>query len=156
MNPILRGSLAGLGLAAALSAGAQQLPAGVVMVDPSKASPSNWIASPSGEILRLHGDLTQPGPWSILLKVRKGRIGPSAAHTHPENRTYTVVAGTWYVGFGSRFDESKLIGLPPGSFYTEPAGVPHFVMARDDGVIVQISGSNGPTRQDFLEKPDAK
>jgi hypothetical protein len=36
-------------------------------------------------------------------------------------------------------------GLKPGSFYTEPAGVSHFVVIKDEGVIVQISGT-GPSR----------
>jgi hypothetical protein len=35
--------------------------------------------------------------------------------------------------------------LKAGSFYAEPAGVPHFVVIKDDGVIVQISGT-GPSR----------
>jgi quercetin dioxygenase-like cupin family protein len=67
-------------------------------------------------------------------------------HTHPDNRTYTVISGTWYVGFGTEFDESKLIALTAGSFYTEPAGVPHFIAIKDEGTIVQIGGT-GPTRQ---------
>ena len=38
-----------------------------------------------------------------------------------------------------------MIGLKPESFYTEPAGVPHYVVIKDEGVIVQISGT-GPSR----------
>jgi len=146
-------ALAVAGLLAGVSASAQQLPAGVVMVNAATAPQSQWISSPSGQILKVSGDLSKPGPYVFLLKVNKGQIAPSAAHTHPEDRTYTVISGTWYVGFGTKFDESKLIALPPGSYYTEPAGVPHFVMAKDDAVVVQISGTTGPTRQDFVEPP---
>jgi hypothetical protein len=39
-----------------------------------------------------------------------------------------------------------LIALPAGSYYTQPAGVPHFVLVKDDGVVVQITGT-GPSRQ---------
>jgi hypothetical protein len=35
--------------------------------------------------------------------------------------------------------------LKAGSVYTEPAGVPHFVLIKDEGTMVQISGT-GPSR----------
>jgi quercetin dioxygenase-like cupin family protein len=69
----------------------------------------------------------------------------SQPHTHPDERTYTIISGTWYVGFGDKFDESKLIPLTAGSFYIEPAGVPHFIMVKDEGTMVKITGT-GPSR----------
>ena len=146
-------SLAVPGLLVGLAVSAQEVPAGVVLINAATAPKSQWVSNPYAEILPLYGNLYKPGPWAILLKMGKGKVIPSAPHTHPEDRTYTVISGTWYVGFGTTFDESKMIGLPPGSFYTEPAGVPHFVMAKDDGVVVQITGTTGPTRQDFLTPP---
>ena len=56
-------------------------------------------------------------------------------------------------GFGKTFDESKLIALPAGSFYTEPANLPHFVATKGDGAVVQIGGS-GPTRQIWVNPAD--
>jgi quercetin dioxygenase-like cupin family protein len=71
-------------------------------------------------------------------------------HTHPEERAYTIISGTWYVGWGETFDEGKLLALPPGSFYTEPANVAHFVGTKADPVVVQISGT-GPTATKMLD-----
>jgi quercetin dioxygenase-like cupin family protein len=49
--------------------------------------------------------------------------------------------GTWYVGEGDKFDTAKLKGYPAGSFIVIPAGLPHFVEAKSDSVIVQVSGT---------------
>jgi mannose-6-phosphate isomerase-like protein (cupin superfamily) len=123
----------------------QELPQGVVMLNAAKAQ---WVKSPTGtgERANIYGDQAKPGPYLYLTKSGPGRSGASQPHTHPDNRTYTVISGTWYVGFGTKYDESKLIALTAGSYYTEPAGVPHFVLTRDEGVVVQIGGT-GPSRQ---------
>ena len=43
-----------------------------------------------------------------------------AAHDHPDDRVATVVSGTWYFGYGDRFNAADVKALPPGSYYTEP------------------------------------
>lgn len=80
---------------------------------------------------------TEAGPYVYRVKFPKGRI--VQAHSHPDDRTYTVLEGTWYVGWGEKYDESKLTALTPGSFYTEPAGVAHFVATLDGEAIVQVT-----------------
>jgi hypothetical protein len=52
------------------------------------------------------------------------------------------------------YDESKLTALPAGSFYTEPAGAPHFVATLDGEVIVQVSGT-GPTTVNYVDSRTA-
>jgi hypothetical protein len=121
----------------------QELPPGVVMVNAAEAK---WEKLPTGEQLKVIGDPSKPGPYMFLLKPRPGPSSSAQPHTHPDTRTYTVISGTWYIGFGTKFDESKLIALPAGSYYTEPAGVPHFVLIKDEGVVVKITGT-GPSRQ---------
>jgi hypothetical protein len=37
------------------------------------------------------------------------------AHSHPDDRVAIVISGTWYIGYGSQFDEKKLKALPAGS-----------------------------------------
>jgi mannose-6-phosphate isomerase-like protein (cupin superfamily) len=109
------------------------------------AANAKWEKSQFGEQLKVIGDQTKPGPYVFFTKPRAGRTGASEPHTHPDTRTYTVISGTWYVGFGTKYDESKLIALTAGSYYTEPAGVPHFILIKDEGVVVQITGT-GPSR----------
>jgi quercetin dioxygenase-like cupin family protein len=126
----------------ALPAHAQDVPAGVMMFNVANAK---WEKSLTGENAKILGDQTQPGPYAFLTRPRPLPSAASQPHTHPDTRTYTVISGTWYVGFGTAFDESKLIALKAGSVYTEPANVPHFVVIRDEGTVVHISGT-GPSR----------
>jgi pimeloyl-ACP methyl ester carboxylesterase len=94
----------------------------------------------------LSGDPTQSGPYTIQLDVPANtRI---EAHDHPDDRVATVVSGTWYIGYGSRFDESQLKALAPGSFYTEPPYTPHFARTGDSPVVVRITGL-GPSGTTF-------
>lgn len=98
---------------------------------------------------QLIGDSSKPGPFVDRVKIPSG--GRVRAHTHPDTELDTVIAGTWYVGLGDKFDVAKLKPYPAGSFIIIPAGVPHFVAAPEGQVIVQTNG-DGPFRTEFLEK----
>jgi len=96
----------------------------------------------------LKGDPTKPGLYSMLL-----RVGPNTrieAHAHPDDRVATVISGTWYFGYGAKFDEKALKMLPPGSFYTEPPNTNHFAMTRAEGVTIQITGT-GPSGTSYAD-----
>jgi quercetin dioxygenase-like cupin family protein len=86
----------------------------------------------------LHGNPAAPGLYSIQLEVPANT--QIQAHTHPDPRVATVVAGTWHFGYGETFDASALKPLPPGSFYTEPAGLLHFARTGDAPVTLIITG----------------
>jgi quercetin dioxygenase-like cupin family protein len=99
----------------------------------------------------LKGDPSKAGLYTIQLCVpAHTRI---AAHRHPDDRIATVVAGTWYFGYGRAFDPARLKPLPPGSFYTEPPGVDHFAETRDSAVTVEISGM-APTGTTYVQAAD--
>ena len=98
---------------------------------------------------QLLGDSSQGGAWVDRVKIPAG--GRVLAHTHPNDELVTVIEGTWYLGEGEKFDPTKLKGYLPGSFIVIPAGVPHFVAAKEGDVIVQLSG-NGKFGTDYLEK----
>ena len=49
------------------------------------------------------------------------------------------------------FDEAKLKILPAGSFYSEPANLPHLIEVKEDTVL-QVSGM-GPSGRTFMERP---
>ena len=96
----------------------------------------------------LKGDPTKPGLYTIQLSIpAETKI---QAHTHPDDRVATVISGTWYIGYGSRFEEKAFKALPPGSFYTEPPGIAHFARTGKDPVEVQITGF-GPTGTTYME-----
>jgi len=140
-----------LGLAAAGASAADDLPAGAVRitVDELKWRPGRV---PGHEIAPMIGDSRQPGPYVERVKFPANSV--SQAHSHPEDRTYTVISGTWYVGYGDKLDPAKLKALPPGSYHTEPANVNHFSVIKEEGVVVQITGS-GPTATTFVAPVEA-
>jgi quercetin dioxygenase-like cupin family protein len=65
-----------------------------------------------------------------------------AAHTHTQDELVTIIDGTWYVGVGDKYDPAMLEGYPAGSFALIPAGLLHFVAAKETAVIVQLSGAD--------------
>src|SRR5437667_7521694 len=97
----------------------------------------------------LFGDSNEGGTWIDRVKIPSGaRV---LAHTHPQDELVTVIEGTWYLGEGAKFDSTKLKAYPAGSFILIPAGVPHFVAAKDGAVIIQLNG-NGKFQTDYIEK----
>ena len=103
-------------------------------------------------VARIQGHAKKEGPFVHRVKFPKGRV--VQAHSHPDDRTYTVLSGTWYIGWGDTFDPEKLTALPAGSFYTEPAGVPHFISTPDSETVVQITGT-GPTAVHYVDASHA-
>jgi len=97
----------------------------------------------------LLGDSGKGGDWIDRVRIPGGsRV---LAHTHPGDEIVTVIEGTWYLGLGDRFDETKLTAYPAGSFILIPADVPHFLVTREGPVTVQVSG-RGIFRTNNLEK----
>jgi quercetin dioxygenase-like cupin family protein len=136
---------------AAYALAADELPEGAFRITPDERI---WNPGrvPGHEIARIVGDSSQSGPYVEHVKFPPNSI--SKPHSHPESRMYTILSGTWYVGYGDVFDPAKLKALPPGSFYTEPANVTHFSQIKDDGVVVQIVG-NGPSATRFVPQATA-
>src|SRR3954463_4164564 len=135
--------IAGLMLAMVLPVAlAQELPAGAVMLTPGEMKWEPSPVPPGSEITTLAGSRAQPGGYVVRVRFPANFV--HQPHTHPDARTYTVISGTLYVGFGEQLDEARLKALPPGSFWTEPANVAHFVVTRGEPVVFQIS-STSPT-----------
>jgi quercetin dioxygenase-like cupin family protein len=154
MMPLTSMSMRMVGLALLATApvgmaSAQNLPAGVVMLtmDEIQLQPSP-NPPPGSANAELVGSRSKPGFWVERVRFPANFI--HQPHSHPDNRTYTVISGTLHVGFGDRVDETKLKKLPPGSFWTEPANVVHFLVTRDEPVTFQITG-NGPSGTTFVD-----
>ncbi len=90
----------------------------------------------------LYGDPNKPGLYVTRVRFTPGQ--KNMPHWHQDERTVVVLSGTYYFAYGEKWDESKLVALPPGSFLTEPPSVPHYNWAKDGEVILQITGF-GPT-----------
>jgi uncharacterized RmlC-like cupin family protein len=109
------------------------------------------LAMAGMEQANLVGNPSAAGPYTLRLKFPAGyKLAP---HVHPDYREVTILSGTWYTGYGAKFDETALKALPAGSFYTEPANVPHFIEVREP-VMIQVSGT-GPSGRNFVNPADS-
>ena len=86
----------------------------------------------------MSGDPTKTGPWTVRLKAPAGAKFP--VHYHNDTEVVTVISGTFAAAIGDKFDASKLMDLPAGSYVVIPAGMKHYAMAKTD-CIVQLSGT---------------
>ena len=127
---------------------------GIVALTPDemKWQSQGVLAAPGLEQLNLVGDPARSGPYTIRLRFPKGYSIPP--HTHPDAREVTILSGTFATGYGERFDPASLKILPAGSFYTEPANMPHYIEIKEDTVL-QVSGT-GPSGRKPVNPEGAK
>ena len=127
-------------------------PAQVSAPTPILSSTVKWspsTATPGLESAWFVGAPEQQGIYAQRVKVPAGaKIAP---HTHPDERFSIVLAGTIYVGFGDVFDERNVVAIPTGGMYIAPAGVAHYVWAKDGDAVYQESGI-GPTATNFIKR----
>jgi hypothetical protein len=103
-----------------------------------------WSAAPSflpsgAQLAVLEGNPSAAsGDYTLRLKMPAGyRIAP---HWHPQRENVTIISGTFKVGMGDTFDETKMGSFTAGSFaYLDP-DMHHYAMA-DGEVVVQVHGA---------------
>ena len=134
-------------LASATANAAETLPPGVTLVDLDTVK---WVKTVSGrDQAYIMGHPSKPGPYLYLVKW--GPNDKAGAHFHPEDRHGVVLRGVHYIGYGDKFDESKLHEHKAGTFFTEPSKTAHFGMTKGEGAILYFYGV-GPTGSTPLEK----
>ena len=141
--------LALLALAAGLVASAGAQHGAPVVILPERLDWSGPPAIPALKGAWMVGAEGRPGPY--LLRVRLATGGRIPPHTHPDERHTTVLSGTLHVGFGETFDDARVVAVPAGAVYVAPAGVPHYVWAKDGAAEYQEAGV-GPTATDFIAR----
>jgi quercetin dioxygenase-like cupin family protein len=127
-------------------------PPGLQSIKPDQIKWSQHPALPAGAMKAVvYGDPTKPGPYVTRLRAPQGlRVMP---HTHPDDRIYTVLSGTLYIGYGDTWDESKLLAYPAGSVIFLPAKLSHFQYSKSGEYVIQINAV-GPTDLTFINPAD--
>lgn len=151
MSALLRAVAAALLFGLALSASAD-------LSEFVRALPedTDWKSSamlPNGiQAQLLVGDPKAGGLYAMRVRIPAGtRIPP---HWHPDlKRTVTVISGTLRIGFGRTFDETKLVSMTPGTFFTEPSNEPHFAMTGDEDAILHLIAI-GPSGTTYVDPAD--
>ena len=106
---------------------------------------------PSARLAVIVGEPLQEGPYTIRVKVPGGvKLMP---HRHPEDRVYTVISGTFYIGLGDEFDAEKLQAYPPGAVIILPGDTSHFHWAKSGEYVTQVTAI-GPFGLQYIDAED--
>jgi hypothetical protein len=90
------------------------------------------------------------GTFVIRLRCADGsKIQP---HWHPTDENVTVLKGTFLVGMGETFDETKLQTMNVGNFISMPKEMRHFATSKGE-TIVQVHGA-GPFKVNWVNPAD--
>ena len=109
------------------------------------------------DLAAVDGDPNGEGtPFVVRLRCAEGTKIP--AHWHPTDENVTVLKGTFQVGMGEKFDETKLETMNVGNFINMPKEMRHFALSKTDS-IVQVHGI-GPFKVNWVnpsevQPPDA-
>lgn len=120
-----------------------------------KPADLKWTAAPSSlppgaQVAIMDGDPSKKGMFTMRIKMPANYKIP--AHWHPADEHVTVIEGSFMIGAGDAFDESKMEELPVGSFVMLPAKMNHFAMAKEE-TIVQLHGM-GPWAITYVNPKD--
>jgi anti-sigma factor ChrR (cupin superfamily) len=109
------------------------------------------------DLAPVSGDMNAEGtPFVLRIRCADGAKIP--AHWHPTDENVTVLKGTFLVGMGETFDESKMQTMNVGNFVSMPKEMRHYAMSKGE-TIVQVHAM-GPFKVNWVnpsevQPPDA-
>ena len=114
--------------------------------------PPPAFVAPGAQLAVIEGNPgASSGDYTVRLKMPDGyRIAP---HWHPLRENVTVISGTFKVGMGDHFEESKMGTFPAGSFAFLDPSMHHYALATGGEVIVQVHGSS-PLQFNYVDPND--
>lgn len=101
-----------------------------------------WVSGPGSlpagaQFAVLEGDPSKEGLFTMRLRLPDGYRVP--AHYHSGVEHVTVIAGTFHVGVGDKFDKGATKPMPAGTFGYWPPPMRHFAWAEGE-TILQLHG----------------
>jgi len=99
------------------------------------------------ELAPVAGDFNAEGT-SFVLRIRCADGIKVPAHWHPTDENVTVLKGTFLVGMGETFDETKLETMNVGNFTFIPKEMRHFALNKGE-TIIQVHGL-GPFKVNWV------
>lgn len=117
-----------------------------------------WVPIIKGcDLASVAGDMNGDGT-SFVIRIRCVDGAKVPAHWHPTEENVTVLKGTFLVGMGDTFDESKFQTMNVGNFVSVPKEMRHFASCKGE-TIVQVHGA-GPFKVNWVnpaevQQPDA-
>ena len=147
----LVGFLCGAGLVVTIGAQPASSERHTFMTDGIPYGPAPAFVAAGAQLAVLEGNPgAASGDYTVRLKMPDGyRIAP---HWHPQRENVTVISGTFKVGMGDSFDESKMGAFPAGSFAFLDPDMHHYAMTSGE-VVVQVHGK-APLQFNYVNPND--
>jgi quercetin dioxygenase-like cupin family protein len=142
--------VAGLAFQAPAVVGGQE-PAGFVRTQPENMKFVPVEGGLGAQQAILEGDPAKAGLYVIRMKFPPGVM--SRPHTHSQDRLAVVLKGTWWTGTGPDFKPETTVPVKTGGFMKHPKDGVHYDGAKDEEVIVQITGM-GPVSSPRIRPAD--
>jgi len=115
-----------------------------------KWGPPPPVFEQTAKFALVSGDPSKAGLYVVRLDMPAGyKIMP---HWHPTDEHVTVLSGSFALGMGEKFEESKMKALPQGGYALLPAEMRHYAMAKSRAV-VQVHGM-GPFQLTYVNPAD--
>jgi quercetin dioxygenase-like cupin family protein len=121
------------------------------MVTPDQLQWKDVPALGAGVKLALiEGPMNEAVPFMVRIKFPSGAKVP--AHWHPAIEHVTVMSGTFNIGIGDNFDESKVMRFPAGAVTIMQPKTTHFAFFNEE-TILQVHGV-GPWEVVYVNPAD--
>jgi len=123
---------------------------GLTTPDMVKWGPAPPVFQSGAEMAVLVGNPNGAGIYTVRLKMPDGyKIMP---HWHPTQENVTVISGTFHLGTGDTFDDTKGAEMPTGSFGFVGPNMHHYAWTTGE-TIVQVHGQ-GPFKLTYVNPAD--
>jgi hypothetical protein len=98
----------------------------------------NWKKGEASDTVTLQGDPSKPGVYIQLIKWHPGHM--SRPHTHSMERYIWVISGTWWVGWGPKYDPASTYPMPAGSYVVDHPNEIHYDGAKEGDALLYMVG----------------
>ena len=92
----------------------------------------------------LFGDPSKPGLYVQITK--RGPNVWSQPHSHPNERFITVLAGTFLIGTGAKFDKNNTVAIGPGGVVHDIPGGMHYDGTGPEGATLEFIAMSSAAR----------
>ena len=97
-----------------------------------------WRKGAGADTATLQGDPSKSGIYIQMIRWHPGNT--SRPHTHSTDRYITVLSGTWWMGWGPKYDPASMFPVTTGTYVVHHANEIHYDGAKDVDCVLYIVG----------------
>jgi hypothetical protein len=109
-----------------------------------------WKKTANNDSAMIQGDPTKPGVYIELIRWHAGHT--SRPHYHNTDRYIMVLEGTWWMGWGPKYDPASMFPVGKGTYVVHHGNQIHYDGAKDADCVLEIVGTGPMTSAGAEEK----